>query len=82
MANSESGAITMAGTFREYWDRIRSANGNLADHGVKITISSQSFEAQLRKAYQRGVQDQKQLTDEMRKSDPVSRLGDMFGFGE
>lgn len=72
----------MAGTFSDYWYRLRSANSNLTDHGVKITISSQSFEAQLRKAYQQGALDQKQLTDEMRKSDPVSRLGDMFGFGK
>lgn len=70
----------MAGTFSEYWDRIRNANAHLCDAECNIRISSESFEAQLRKAYQQGALDQKQLSDEIRKSDPVSRLGDMFGF--
>lgn len=70
----------MAGTFSEYWDRIRNANAHLRDAECNIRLSSQSFEAQLRKAYQQGAEDQKQLSDEMRQSDPVTRLGDMFGF--
>lgn len=72
----------MAGTFQQYWDRIRSANAHLCDAKCNIRISSESFEAQLQKAYQQGALDQKQLSDEMRKLDPVSRLGDRFGFGK
>jgi len=78
--NTESGAVTMAGTFREYWDRIVAANGDMSDEACVIKIGVNGFREQLRKAYQQGAQDQKQLTDELRQSDPVSRLGGMFGF--
>lgn len=78
--DTESKVRPMAGTFREYWDRIVTANGDMADEACVIKIGVNGFREQLRKAYQQGAMDQKQLSDEMRQSDPVSRLGDMFGF--
>lgn len=70
----------MAGTFSEYWDRIVAANSDMSDEACVIKIGVNGFREQLRKAYWQGAQDQKQISDMVQKSGPVSKLGDMFGF--
>lgn len=72
----------MAGTFQQYWERIVAANKDMADPTCAIKLGVNGMRRALMKAYQQGATDQKQLSDEMRKSDPVSRLGGMFGFGK
>lgn len=77
----------MASNFLAYWLRLQRANPSMADHGARMTISVESFKAQLLKAYQAGAADQAAVVKELQEKSggsgsvfDMSMFGDLFKF--